>query len=206
MIFSIQTNLLNALKYLRSGAPQWTDQKVIIWIDALCIDRSDILERSHQLGMMAGIYGGSAETVAWLGEIGQHGPPATESFEVETLPKQPLDEPHEAGCHCQDAYWERVPELPSQLSPIEICAKGLAVLRRMRATEKCEDYQLCRIFGNEEEMLPFHLSMDFLSNNLWFTRAWIVQLCLHRTSPYALVMFGSSGRYSAKPLPFSRNM
>ncbi|KAK4505980.1 hypothetical protein PRZ48_003945 [Zasmidium cellare] len=37
------------------------------WIDALCIDQSDLKERSHQVSLMAKIYQGAELVVSWLG-------------------------------------------------------------------------------------------------------------------------------------------
>lgn len=175
MAVSIQSNLFTALKHIRSVAPQWTGQNFVIWIDALCIDQSNVFERSHQVAMMAGIYRSSAETVAWLGKMGEHAPPNTELSEFDQIYGQSLSEPHQVGCQCQDAYWERVPELPWSVTPVETCAMALSILNRIRAIEKCEDFQLCRLFANREEMLAFHLFMKFLSNSPFLTRTWIVQ-------------------------------
>jgi len=43
-------------------------------VDALCINQDDILERTHQVGLMGEIYSNSQETVIWLGEpaINEH--------------------------------------------------------------------------------------------------------------------------------------
>lgn len=38
-----------------------------LWIDALCIDQTDITERSHQVGMMGKIYSSAQRVIAWLG-------------------------------------------------------------------------------------------------------------------------------------------
>lgn len=38
-----------------------------IWIDALCINQQDVLERGHQVDMMGVIYRGAQRVIAWLG-------------------------------------------------------------------------------------------------------------------------------------------
>jgi len=40
----------------------------ILWIDAVCINQSDVRERSQQIAMMDDIYSGSAHNLIWLGE------------------------------------------------------------------------------------------------------------------------------------------
>jgi len=45
------------------------DSPRTLWIDALCINQSDIQERSQQVRHMATIYGRANEVVLWLGEL-----------------------------------------------------------------------------------------------------------------------------------------
>jgi hypothetical protein len=40
-----------------------------LWIDQLCIDQSNILERNHQVGLMASIYSQSRSVLIWLGKL-----------------------------------------------------------------------------------------------------------------------------------------
>jgi hypothetical protein len=39
-----------------------------IWIDALCIDQSNLPERNHQVKLMSALYSQARHVVAWLGE------------------------------------------------------------------------------------------------------------------------------------------
>jgi hypothetical protein len=38
-----------------------------LWVDQLCIDQSNVLERNHQVALMSKIYEGAAYVIAWLG-------------------------------------------------------------------------------------------------------------------------------------------
>lgn len=38
------------------------------WIDAICINQHDILERGHQVGMMRNVFSGARLVIAWLGD------------------------------------------------------------------------------------------------------------------------------------------
>jgi hypothetical protein len=41
------------------------------WIDAVCINQNDIVERNGQVSMMASIYQQAASTLIWLGPFGE---------------------------------------------------------------------------------------------------------------------------------------
>jgi hypothetical protein len=45
------------------------DQPRMLWIDALCINQSDVRERSHQVQLMCRIYKSAKQVVIWLGEF-----------------------------------------------------------------------------------------------------------------------------------------
>jgi hypothetical protein len=62
-----------------------------LWVDALCINQEDIIERSEQVKLMANIYRNTARTLVWIGE---EPPLAKEAFAlVAQLAKiiEPLD-------------------------------------------------------------------------------------------------------------------
>lgn len=56
-------NLEIALRYIR-----YEDTPRPVWIDAICIDQSNLEERAQQVRLMREIYQHSARTIAWLGE------------------------------------------------------------------------------------------------------------------------------------------
>lgn len=39
-----------------------------VWVDALCINQNDLVERSHQVKLMSQLYGQASKTFVWLGE------------------------------------------------------------------------------------------------------------------------------------------
>ena len=61
--FPIRHNLWTALHYLRLQ-----DEPRILWVDAVCIDQSDVLERNHQVLKMDRIYQGARVVLVWLGD------------------------------------------------------------------------------------------------------------------------------------------
>ncbi|KAF7531300.1 hypothetical protein G7054_g9012 [Neopestalotiopsis clavispora] len=62
---NVTRNLGTALRRLRGSAP------LVLWVDALCINQSDIIEKNHQVPLMSEIYTKSQEVLIWLGE-GDH--------------------------------------------------------------------------------------------------------------------------------------
>ena len=76
--FSVQQNLWSALCYLRNKQRSWFSRLwdpwnetniERLWIDAICINQNDLLERGHQVSMMGSIYQ-KAEVICWLGDGG----------------------------------------------------------------------------------------------------------------------------------------
>jgi len=61
--YSVTSNCLAALRRLR-----YEDRPRTMWIDALCIDQSDVAERSYQITLMSEIYSKAAQVVVYLGE------------------------------------------------------------------------------------------------------------------------------------------
>ncbi|PMD58009.1 HET-domain-containing protein, partial [Hyaloscypha bicolor E] len=59
----VTTSLHAALRQMRGKA-----ETIIVWVDAICIDQSNIDERSSQVGMMGAIYSSAQLVYAWLGE------------------------------------------------------------------------------------------------------------------------------------------
>ncbi|KAF2445830.1 hypothetical protein P171DRAFT_358981 [Karstenula rhodostoma CBS 690.94] len=59
----VSENLLTILRRLRHPL-----RNANVWVDALCINQSDVSERTRQVKLMGDIYRNSRETVIWLGE------------------------------------------------------------------------------------------------------------------------------------------
>lgn len=59
--FKVTPNLFTALENLRE-----TDEEVVIWIDAICINQLDTKERNHQVQQTRAIYHGAREVKVWL--------------------------------------------------------------------------------------------------------------------------------------------
>ena len=65
--FTIGSNLEVALRYLRKD-----DESRTLWVDAICINQHNNLERNQQVGRMREIYADAQHTILWMGEEGDH--------------------------------------------------------------------------------------------------------------------------------------
>jgi len=63
MDWNVTHNLDNALRHLRSN----TEEK-IIWVDAICIDQSNVSERNSQIRLMGDVFRKAQMVRIWLGE------------------------------------------------------------------------------------------------------------------------------------------
>ena len=61
--FKVTANLHHALRRIRHKV-----QERRLWVDAVCINQNDPIERSHQVSFMRSIYKSAEETLIWLGE------------------------------------------------------------------------------------------------------------------------------------------
>ena len=62
---AVTENLFQALQALR-----YTDASRVLWIDAVCIDRKDVVEKNRQVSQMSDIYRNSTKVLVWLGNDG----------------------------------------------------------------------------------------------------------------------------------------
>ncbi|KAF5565383.1 het-6-heterokaryon incompatibility [Fusarium napiforme] len=68
--FSITRNLYNALyQYRRHVFNDYPSKKVMLWVDAICINQNDQVEKSIQVPRMSEIYGQCERVLAWLGPV-----------------------------------------------------------------------------------------------------------------------------------------
>jgi len=65
-IFTVQKNLYDALKMLRSRIKAG-ESSGYFWIDAICINQRDMEEKSRQVLMMDQIYRAATQTIVWVG-------------------------------------------------------------------------------------------------------------------------------------------
>ncbi|KAF4854353.1 Heterokaryon incompatibility protein 6, OR allele [Colletotrichum siamense] len=59
----ITFNLDRALRAIRR-----TTESIVIWVDSVCINQEDSVEKSHQVGLMHDIFGSATEVIAYVGD------------------------------------------------------------------------------------------------------------------------------------------
>jgi hypothetical protein len=64
---TIGRNLDCALRHIRDNTTDLLAGTTMLWVDALCIDQTDVQERSHQVRIMGQIYASAIDMVIWLG-------------------------------------------------------------------------------------------------------------------------------------------
>ncbi|KAF5714790.1 heterokaryon incompatibility 6 OR allele [Fusarium mundagurra] len=70
-----------SLKYILSCLRQRDDQPRVLWVDAICINQSDVEERGHQVALMREIYSNCQRDIAWLDPmIGKKGVKARDLY------------------------------------------------------------------------------------------------------------------------------
>lgn len=62
LLLRIRPNLDSALRNLRRR-----DRSIRLWVDAVCINQNDLLERNHQVQQMRDIFSAASETIIYLG-------------------------------------------------------------------------------------------------------------------------------------------
>ncbi len=68
--FKISKNLHTILRHLRY--PERLRCVRILWIDAICINQEDIIEKGQQVGFMGRTFEGAGNVLCWLGELSVH--------------------------------------------------------------------------------------------------------------------------------------
>jgi hypothetical protein len=61
----VTQNLHDALRLLRSNTSNGVSR--VLWVDAICIDQSNVEERSSQVALMRSIYSNASQTVVFFG-------------------------------------------------------------------------------------------------------------------------------------------
>jgi hypothetical protein len=119
---------------------------VNLWIDSICINQSDLGEKSRQIPLMPRIYGAAMLVLVWLGEYSPR-------F-------------NEAKAGELDSFIKKLVGCLDQLSPVEFL--------KPEATSQVQN--LLRNDGGSDYLAQgARLIASFIDVHSWFTRTWIVQ-------------------------------
>ncbi|KAK5121274.1 hypothetical protein LTR85_005440 [Meristemomyces frigidus] len=64
--FEVGTSLFECLRTIDGSSGPSGRPYTCIWVDAICIDQTNVMERNHQVGTMDMIYAHAESVVAWL--------------------------------------------------------------------------------------------------------------------------------------------
>ncbi|KAK4102524.1 HET-domain-containing protein [Parathielavia hyrcaniae] len=108
--FHVGDNLFEALRHLRLP-----DTERVLWIDAICINQSNLPERNSQVQLMADVYSQAHQVIAWIGLETEDSKTAfkflQDAFISSPRNRQSIkDDPGWQGVDtlCQRPYWKRV--------------------------------------------------------------------------------------------------
>jgi hypothetical protein len=104
--FEVVENLYNALRHLRD-----TKEERTLWVDAICINQADVLEKNRQIAIMPFIYMRAKMVLVWLGVPEEEKPEWDwdENFNRGGLMNffRDADRPFLMSL-CENMYWKRV--------------------------------------------------------------------------------------------------
>lgn len=133
----------------------------LLWVDAICINQADIVERSHQVPLMGAIYSRAQRVIAWLGDVDITADQraaivvVVELFEVILLTRTCYEEP-----------------VSSELD---------------LTNENFEQLMSERGYTDKREVWT---AVSFLFKSAWFTRIWCVQEAILACEMTILFNFG----------------
>ncbi|KAI9166285.1 Heterokaryon incompatibility protein [Paramyrothecium foliicola] len=137
---------------------------VYFWIDAICINQSDITERSNQVRKMKQIYAAASQTFVWLGDHSQ----------------VPENEAKNAFDFITELMWKVDPtstESNAEHSTNQLLAQRTSIEKEHKeAVESLTGSQI----GRRSAAI---LAISKLLRLPWFRRAWIVQEFTHSKGP-----------------------
>ena len=129
-VVSVRRNLWEALAHIQFAPFHFEnsekdesfsgDNSKWVWVDALCIDQNNTLERNHQVGIMGKIYSNAADVIVWLGCEKDHEKGSLITAALEELPLMNDEKAGEDPTHVLDRnhegfaalfglpYWQRL--------------------------------------------------------------------------------------------------
>lgn len=186
----VTVNLANALLFLRDH-----EKPVKMWIDALCIDQSDLKERGKQVQLMKDIYSGGTQVVVYLGDGKNHRPKRlSEHHIISKAPNQQhFYNDERDGVHLEE-FWAALSASAMPSLPTNDRSKRPRI-RSRHLSSTFHMFCLLRVLGDEvltsdlvdrmRKLTAMDPSCDLLGTmvetlrcmllNPWWQRIWVVQ-------------------------------
>lgn len=160
-LFEVTSNLAAALRRLRT-----LELARHLWIDAICINQADNVEKSHQVNLMKDIYSNAGQGLLWLGEFEEHAPSNDSTWPVEMISN--CKQVSSAGAFSSISGTDSLQPRPT-LDSITIsegdALKAFSLVRRLASNDHLPHARLM------EETQALSTLMDLA----WWHRIWTVQ-------------------------------
>jgi hypothetical protein len=164
--FKVTKNLFQALQHLRHM--QGPDAGLPFWIDAICINQSDNVEKSRQVRLMTEIYSRACKVLVWLG-------PPDDDSELALAKMKAV----EAQMFIGMIGWDKSVK-ENKLELVGATSKG-ARGSWSRSRFYLNQCYRASSYIQQAEQHEWEAILKFLENP-WWSRAWIVQEVTSPTS------------------------
>ena len=153
-LFRVHANLYDALRFLQDMPARvcGRSRPKYFWIDAICIDQSNLSERAEQVALMSDLYRGAKNIIAWLGPQDATTKQAFKTMEI----LRPLLDPN-----------------------LPVSGADVARLEKAYGHIAPSDFFDTSIYNTKLGIKPITLEMwasfALLVHRPWFERVWVVQ-------------------------------
>lgn len=148
----VTQNLEAALRHIAEECPKDGGQTVSLWVDAVCIDQQNEVERTQQVSQMDVIFRTAAETIVWLGSVSEDS-----DLAIDTLRGLSRIAP---SISTYFASWSHVPFGTGDSNLV------------VRGIEQRLDEALLALRLDDSARLT---SIGSLFERSWFQRVWVIQ-------------------------------
>jgi heterokaryon incompatibility protein (HET) len=167
--FLVTPNLESALKRLRHHrVPQ------VFWIDAICINQLDIVERAHQVSKMRNIYSMAEEVIVYLGEA-ESWLPGLAYEDSRILTKSQPDAIEDQKLHVPHEHYSLVKQRKQPNYDVNIfhLIRSLSPDIKLSQTDPFDNVS-SDIFDPEYQWM-LCAALKLLLQCQWWNRMWVVQ-------------------------------
>ena len=116
----VRENIYRFLKHYRNNCIEGT--ALLLWIDTLCINQQDLIEKGRQVGRMGSVFSSAHQVLIWLGEISEN--------KTEHVTDRDIEFAYgEVGLHRADIFFEnkqRSHENKASARRLHACASAVA--------------------------------------------------------------------------------
>ncbi|VUC32824.1 unnamed protein product [Clonostachys rosea] len=182
----VSRNLWLAIEQIRQD-----ENPVRIWVDAVCINQTDLDEKAWQISLMSRIYQQASQTLVWLGE-GSSSTRIAMEFLGALTPKRFLKEIKMLEEYCQNHYTASPHLLPPLL----------------------DNWSFCNVWTDKDSPLAKWDNLSSILSLPWWGRRWVIQEAFFSKKPMVILgnisvamdKFAELATWHARYLSTTRNV